>query len=410
MKTWPVATLAELGQWRGGGTPSKSNPAFWDQGDIPWLSPKDMGPETLVGTMDAITQSALQGSSVRLVEAGSVAVVVRSGILERTLPVAVVPFETTLNQDMKALIPHDHVDPRWVAWALRSRESWLLANTRKAGTTVASLNWKKFLAAKIPLPSIDVQRRVTEVLEGHLSRLNAGDQYAASALRRSFVLQQELLSQQFSSHEGEATILGAIASWGSGGTPSARVASYYEEGSIPWVNSGDLDDADIADAPKKITELGLAESSAKWVPSGSVLVAMYGATIGKTGLTCAPVTTNQAIAFATPKARVAASWLQWYLRSQRRALRAAGQGGAQPNISQTVLKAWPVVVPSPEQQAKQVAACQESESQVQALQTAVAAASSRSSALRRALLDAAFSGRLTGAASDMDRVEELINA
>ena len=80
---WDRATLGELGEWYGGGTPSKKRPEFWTDGTIPWLSPKDMGPDVLVATQDLIHESALDDTPVKLVPAGSVAIVVRSGILER---------------------------------------------------------------------------------------------------------------------------------------------------------------------------------------------------------------------------------------------------------------------------------------------------------------------------------------
>ncbi|WP_230195283.1 restriction endonuclease subunit S [Streptomyces coriariae] len=139
--------------------------------------------------------------------------------------------------------------------------------------------------------------------------------------------------------------LASVASWGSGGTPKSGVAQYYG-GDIPWVVSGDLNDEQIHSVKLTITAEGLKSSSAKWVPEGSVLIAMYGATIGKLAITGQPLTTNQAVAFATPhQGLIDKRFLFWYLRSQRDALRKTGKGGAQPNISQAILKAWPVPVP-----------------------------------------------------------------
>lgn len=153
--TWPIVPLGEVGTWYGGATPSKAKKAFWTDGSIPWLSPKDMGAEVLAGTQDRITPEAVAGSSVKLVPAGSVAVVVRSGIIERKIPVSLVPFETTLNQDMKAVATHRDIDPRWIAWAVRAFERDLLRDTRKAGTTVASIEWPRFLSFGIPVPPLD---------------------------------------------------------------------------------------------------------------------------------------------------------------------------------------------------------------------------------------------------------------
>ncbi|MFE9723630.1 restriction endonuclease subunit S [Streptomyces sp. NPDC005794] len=138
--------------------------------------------------------------------------------------------------------------------------------------------------------------------------------------------------------------LGQVADWGSGGTPKAGTPEYYG-GGIPWAVIGDLTDGPISETAATITDAGLANSSAKWVPEGAVLIAMYGS-IGKLGITKHRVTTNQAIAFAVAEDRLMDPlYLFWYLRSQRAELLRAGKGGTQQNISQTVLKAWPVPVP-----------------------------------------------------------------
>lgn len=156
MSDWPVRRLADVGTWYGGGTPSKARTDYWADGEVAWLSPKVMGREVLPGTRDHITHAAVAGSAVRLVPPNSVAVVVRSGILERILPVALVPFRTTLNQDMKAIVTSDDVDPKWVAWWLRSREQDILRGCRKAGTTVASIDTKRLMDLQLPVPPLRI--------------------------------------------------------------------------------------------------------------------------------------------------------------------------------------------------------------------------------------------------------------
>src|SRR4051812_15333398 len=86
---WRWESLGDLGEWRGGGTPSKADARFWSGGSIPWVSPKDMKQERIADSEDHITPTALRESAARLIAPGSVLVVTRSGILERVLPVAV---------------------------------------------------------------------------------------------------------------------------------------------------------------------------------------------------------------------------------------------------------------------------------------------------------------------------------
>jgi type I restriction enzyme S subunit len=135
-----------------------------------------------------------------------------------------------------------------------------------------------------------------------------------------------------------------VATWGSGGTPKATEPTYYG-GGIPWAIIGDLNDSVVTRCANSITTGGLKHSSAKVVPPGTVLIAMYGS-IGKLGVAGVSMATNQAIAFAQPdESIIAPRYLFWYLRLQRDALLRSGKGATQQNISQTVLKAWPIPLP-----------------------------------------------------------------
>lgn len=145
-----------------------------------------------------------------------------------------------------------------------------------------------------------------------------------------------------------------VGTWGSGGTPKSTEATYYN-GNIPWIRSGDLPDQEITKHEIQITEAGLNACAAKWVPTNSVLVALYGATIGKIGITTYPVTTNQAVAFCIPCEAINPRYLARYFLSIREKLISLGQGGAQPNISQIILKQQIVPLPPIAEQRRIVA-------------------------------------------------------
>ena len=126
--------------------------------------------------------------------------------------------------------------------------------------------------------------------------------------------------------------LGNIGDWGSGATPSRTHPEYYD-GSIPWLKTGDLTDSYITDIPEGISQLALEKTSVRLNESGSVLMAMYGATIGKLGILTYPATTNQACCACKPIYGVEPLFLFYFLMSQRTAFIKRGEGGAQPNIS-----------------------------------------------------------------------------
>lgn len=141
------------------------------------------------------------------------------------------------------------------------------------------------------------------------------------------------------------TNLKNIANWGSGGTPSRSHAEYYN-GNIPWIKTGDLGPKLITKASEYITDAGVKNSSAKYFPKGSVAIAMYGATIGKTSILGIDATTNQACAVGTPIEGITSSiFLYYFLLNEKNAFIKKGKGGAQPNISQAVIKEHPLCLP-----------------------------------------------------------------
>lgn len=138
---------------------------------------------------------------------------------------------------------------------------------------------------------------------------------------------------------------------GSGGTPSRSKIEYYENGSIPWFKSGELNESYLFESEEKITETALKESAANIVPKGSVLIAMYGATVGKTSILGIDATTNQAICHLVPDSKRCNNlYLQYFLRSQMNTLLSKRVGGAQPNINQNIVKNLEIDIPPlPEQ-------------------------------------------------------------
>ena len=143
--------------------------------------------------------------------------------------------------------------------------------------------------------------------------------------------------------------LGNIGEWGSGATPSRTKSEYYN-GTIPWLKTGDLNDGYITYIPETITNLALTETSVKLNPVGSVLIAMYGATIGKLGILQLPATTNQACCACVPFTGVYNKFLFYFLMSQKAAFIKRGEGGAQPNISKEKIVATLMPLPPKSEQ------------------------------------------------------------
>ena len=138
--------------------------------------------------------------------------------------------------------------------------------------------------------------------------------------------------------------LGSIGDWGSGATPSRSIPEYYG-GDIPWLKTGDLNDGYIEYIPENISRLALEKTSVRLNPTGSVLIAMYGATIGKAGILTFPATTNQACCACLP-IEIYNEYLFYFLMSQKVAFVKQGEGGAQPNISKEKIVTTLMPLPS----------------------------------------------------------------
>ena len=203
-----------------------------------------------------------------------------------------------------------------------------------------------------------------------------------------------------------AVTLQDVAKWGTGGTPSRANAAYFG-GPIPWIKTGELDTGLILDTEEKLTEEGLRNSSAKLFPKGAVAVAMYGATIGKASILGIPAATNQACAVAVPHEGVTTSeFLLQYLRSQKESFIRAGKGGAQPNISQGVIRTWPYPLPPLAEQKRIADKLESLLSRVDACRARLDRVPALLKRFRQSILAAATSGRLTEEWRVMNKVND----
>ncbi len=168
------------------------------------------------------------------------------------------------------------------------------------------------------------------------------------------------------------TTLGNIGVWQAGGTPSRSNKSYFA-GNIPWLKTGDLNDGFIYEIPESITEEAVANSSAKINPIGSILIAMYGATIGKLGILTFPASTNQACCACVKYFAITQPYLFYFLLSHRKDFIAKGGGGAQPNISKEIIVNTAIPLPPLSEQQRIVQKIEELFSTLDSIQNALEA-------------------------------------
>jgi type I restriction enzyme S subunit len=168
---WLRVPLGKTGEWRGGGTPSKSRADYWE-GDMPWVSPKDMKVLRINDAQDHISESAVEGSAVRKIPAGSLLMVVRGMILARAFPVAITTRQVTINQDMKALIPLEPETVEFLLMALRAFEPQVLATIERSTHGTCKLQTGVLESLAIPVPPLAEQRRIVAKVDTLIEQVN----------------------------------------------------------------------------------------------------------------------------------------------------------------------------------------------------------------------------------------------
>ena len=274
-----------------------------------------------------------------------------------------------------------------------------------SGGVVTNLNSDKVASTKFPLPPYEEQKRIVleiehwfaliDIIEHSKANLQANIKFAKTkvldlAIHGKLVPQDptdepasELLKRinpkaEITCDNGHyqklpegwcLTTLGSIGNWQSGATPSRLQKEYYG-GIIPWLKTGDLNDGIITNIPEFITEKALAETSVKLNPSGSVLIAMYGATIGKVGILSFPATTNQACC-ACVDYKLEQMYLFYFLLANRENFIRMGGGGAQPNISKEKIINTVISLPPLKEQHRIVAKIEEIFAQLDAIEASL---------------------------------------
>lgn len=180
-KHWEMRKLKHMASFSGGGTPSKDVDSFWE-GEIPWVSPKDMKSYYVDNTEDHISSAAINRSSTNLIEPGSVLIVVRSGILQRKIPVAINTCDVTINQDLKAIEVSDILTAEYLAAFIRGNQQSLLFAWRKRGATVESIEHRLMANSILPVPPLGEQSKILRYVKRRSKKIDSAIEKARSEI------------------------------------------------------------------------------------------------------------------------------------------------------------------------------------------------------------------------------------
>jgi len=194
---WQTRSLSDCGTWKGGGTPSKAHPDYWENGEIMWVTSKDMKSDKIQDTQMHITPLGVEQSSAIYSEKPAVLFVTRSGILRHTLPVALVNRPFTTNQDLKSLTPNENIDTQYLFFAAKAFSGQILKTCMKNGTTVESINTKKLMEFLLPIASMREQKVIAKMLRQLLNKEQRARQTAEETLTAIDRMKQAILARAF---------------------------------------------------------------------------------------------------------------------------------------------------------------------------------------------------------------------
>jgi len=230
------------------------------------------------------------------------------------------------------------------------------------GAAQRNLNVEAFKELNIPIPPLSEQKRIVKFLDEEFSKIDTLKTNAETNLKNAKELFETTLEKELNpqsrhsgrSEESSAELpsgwewkkIGDFCETSSGGTPLKQHNEYYENGNIPWLRSGEVCQKEIFETEMYITQKGMENSSAKYFPENSVVVAMYGATAGQVGIVRFRTTTNQAVCGIFPNEKYKTEYLYYALLSKKNELVAQAAGGAQPNISQIKIRNLQIPLPS----------------------------------------------------------------
>ncbi|MES9999166.1 MAG: restriction endonuclease subunit S [Candidatus Thiodiazotropha lotti] len=191
---WKVEKLKYSIHMKGGGTPNTSTHEYWN-GDIPWVSPKDMKSDLVSNTEDYITELGLKNSSTTLVDEGELLMVVRSGILRHSIPVSIAGKQVSLNQDMKALITDKNkLSPHFLKEIIWSNQKSLLPFWSKPGCTVESIETEYMANTKIALPPINEQVEILEKIKDSVAPIDKMVKLATKSIELYTIYRSALIT------------------------------------------------------------------------------------------------------------------------------------------------------------------------------------------------------------------------
>jgi len=336
------AKLGEVAKIVTGNTPSKKNNKYWESGDIPFITPAELRSnkvQPISKSKNYITEKVLEKARILPKDTVMVCCIGSLG------KIGIADRELVTNQQINSLIfDEDLIYYKYGAYYL-STISPIMEHLAPS-TTVKIINKTLFSNMEIPLPSLETQKKIAEVLD------NAGE--LIDKRKEQIEKLDDFIESVFLNMFGDPVVnshgflkarLEDLGKWQSGGTPSRRNQDYFK-GDIPWLSSGELERIYVEDSKEKITEEAIENSSAKKIQPGCLLLGMYDTAALKSSINKVTCSCNQAIAYAKINSKMANTVYVYYaIQIGKDYYRRLQRGVRQKNLNLSMVKNIKIPIP-----------------------------------------------------------------
>lgn len=385
---WRTAKLGEVANWVRGLTYSKKDEAANDGIAVLRATNIDLPTHKLVLDEIRYVTETVKVKEEKYAQLGDLLVCTASGSKSHVGKVAIVEeeLEMAFGGFMAAIRCNERCYPRYLYHVLTSQDFKFHLKNLGDGANINNLKFSQIKDYEFPIPPIAEQQRIVAKLDAAFAEIDRAVKAAKRQQEHLARLSAAVLTFQLFRKSWATKPLSDVLQTGAGGTPLKSEKHFYDGGNIPWLLSGAVCEKDITESKTHITEEGLANSSAKLFPAGTVLVAMYGATAGQVGILRTEAATNQAVCGIYPHQNFLPEFLFYYFTGYKSTLLNEVSGVAQPNLSQAKIRNVPLPVISVSDQRAVVKELDSAFSKIEALTDALSKKQNAYLSLKSAIL------------------------
>jgi type I restriction enzyme, S subunit len=411
---WIEEELGKVCFTTSGGTPSRRNADFY-VGNIPWVKSGELDKGVIYDTEEKISDEAIKKSSAKLFPEGTLLIALYGATIGK---LAFLGVDAATNQAICGIYKSQALESKYLYnFLLNRRQKLISQGTGGAQPNISQTILKKL---KIPISPLPIQRAIITKIENFFTSLDKGIADLKKAQVQLKIYRQAVLKKAFEGDYPTKKVI-EFSDVKTGSTPKRGNPRFWENGTIPWVTSGALNNSFVNSADELISETALKETNCKIIPKGSLLVAMYGE--GKTRGKCSELNidaaTNQAIATITMFEEYINSkdFVKWFFIKNYEEIRLLSSGGVQPNLNLSIIKNTVLPFPNPNIQKQIIKEIESRLSICDKVEQSITESLEKSEALRQSILKKAFEGKLLSETeiekckleADYEPASELLN-